>query len=168
MLYDFPNVQVKCLLCDRPNCARWKGYYTRRLDCPELKFSGEIAVHVGHCSSGRQDFSYFPSFLIPFRRASRAGLKGYYARWRSGGIVRDAIDCFIDPIVDFTLARSTAYSWLYGIIVALRLNHVVLGIPPPAPSSVFVLFDIEPQVVNSCFSSRLHWTSGFQITLIPP
>jgi hypothetical protein len=72
------------------------------------------------------------------------------------------------PTEDFTVALSTAYGWLYALIVGLRLNHLELGIAPPVRKSVTALADVAPPVVGAIFAIGLSWTPALQITLVPP
>lgn len=64
MSFPFPNVRIKCLLCGKSQCARWKGYRVRAMICSDLGYAGAIAIHVGHCRTERRDFSYVPDFLF--------------------------------------------------------------------------------------------------------
>ncbi len=64
MAFSWPNVGARCLLCGRARCARWKGYFVRWLICGDFARDGPVAIHVGHCRSRKEDFSYMPDFLF--------------------------------------------------------------------------------------------------------
>lgn len=120
--------------------------------------------------AGWEKIFLFPWILNPFRRLSRAGLKEFYASWKASGRVQEAIDEFVYklPTENFTMALSTAYGWLYALIVGLRINHLSLGITPPDKMSVATLADVAPEVVGACFAVDRSWTPALQITLVPP
>lgn len=154
MPFPFPDVGKECLLCGEPGCARWKGYFVRKLTCALLGRSGRIAVHVGQCRTKGRDFSYMPDFFVPGRRLSRPTLKLFAEKFAGTGDIKSGIDDLVESIEsdDFSVALSSAYEWLYGCVRALRFNAgrlaiavseatTVLGIRAAPRSALAVLFD---------------------------
>lgn len=171
MAYPFPNVRLKCLLCERSNCARWKGYYVRQWVCSVTGNSGSIAIHVGHCKSNKCDYSYFPDFLIPGRRMSRASLFEYIKTFQNTGSVKKCIDELIGGIdlPDFTMALSSAYDLIYASVRALRLNHENLAILPPFLTSVTVFRNLPRVVTQNLFQLVTGpWHGVHDIIFHPP
>lgn len=171
MQYAFPNVQRKCLLCGEAGCARWKGYFVRRVLCGQSGYVGLVAIHVGHCRSLERDFSYFPDFLLPGRRVSRFTLARFAAQYKQNGNIKSCIDDVIDQLgaEDFTLALSSAYEWLYASVRALRLNAGFLAIAVGVVTSVLVLKSVLLSALEDLFlHSRLSWHPSQHMIFYPP
>ncbi len=168
MAFPFPDVAKKCLRCGRGQCARWKGYYVRRMICGALEFDGEVAIHVGYCRNLSQDFSYFPDFLIPKRRLSRTSWQGYAENFKRLGVVKECIDDLVSRVPDFTMALSSAYDLLYSLVKVVRLQSAVLAVPFPEQTSVVVMRRLGMSVVRDLFASDLSWRPAFHINLHPP
>lgn len=171
MLYPFPNVQVACLVCGAAGCARWKGYYCRQWVCSINGQSGLIAIHVCHCRTRNCDCCYFPSFLVPGRRISRASFQKFVAGFAVSYSVKDCIDEFVSGFetMDFTMALSSAYDLIYGFVRSLRINHVNLCILAPVESSVFILYALPKVVISKLFKLlKGPWHAGQRINIYPP
>jgi hypothetical protein len=157
-------------------CARWKGYYLRKLRCAVVEFDGNIAIHVGHCRTQKRDFSYCPSFIIPYRQISRLSLLEFILNWHPLGEVRKGIDWFMEGIASgaeevseaFELATSTAYNWIYGLIILLRLHSNELQTLPPESVSIREVRGLSPKILALCFNPLLNWTPGMDHIRAPP
>jgi hypothetical protein len=160
MAFPFPSVRLKCLLCGLSGRCRWKGYFTRQV------------LHAGHCQTRGCDFCYFPDFLIPGRRLSRASWKKFIEVFQETKIIRDSIDGLLvglDCVVDFTMALSSAYNFLYAAVRALRINHVRLSILAPEKSSVFVFYNLKKHAIKNIFTGTDYvWHSFHYMSLHPP
>lgn len=177
MIYPFPDVKKQCPICGKRQCARWKGYFVRTLQCSDIEFNGKIAIHVGQCRTKKRDFSYFPSFMIPYRRMSRASLEEFTLRWRRSGKISPSIEWIIEGLdsgpetseaVESRVARSTAYNWLYALIVPLRLHSEELKIRPPYSTSIQEIRKQPLSIIRSCFNPLLNWTPGIDHIRAPP
>lgn len=170
MPFPFPNVGAKCLLCDAPGCARWKGYEVRGLICAEYGHAGPVAIHVGHCRTRKKDFLYFPDFLIAGRRLSRPTLKSFAETFAATGEIKMCIDDLIEHIEgdDFAIALSSAYEWIYATIRALRLNAGRLAIQVSEVTSVAVMRSVSSSALSDLFESRYAWHPYHDMVLHPP
>jgi len=122
MTYPFPEIRIKCPLCEESNCAIYKGYYRRFVMCPEMEIASWVAIRVGLCKSTKTRFALLPDFLIPRRKISRMGhelLLEYYKRSQQN--IYATLDDWLDGLDDeFFLSRSTAMNYL----------AVTPGVPP--------------------------------------
>jgi hypothetical protein len=177
MLYPFPNVKKSCLLCGKKGCARWKGYFIRTLQCSDIEFKGEVAIHVGHCRIKKRDFSYFPSFLIPYRRTSRASLEEFTFKWYQSGSLSEGIEWILEgldsgseknDLGEYKVPMSTAYGWLYALIIPLRLHSEELRIRPPYSTSIQEIRNQSAATIRKCFEPLRAWNPGFEHILAPP
>ena len=182
MDYPFPKVRECCPLCKQVGCARWKGYYLRRMICSEMEFEGSLAIHVGHCKTEGRDFSMIPSFLLPRQQISRLGLVHFLEAWTTAYSMQYAREQFADGIaaadedggalrdkeVRYEAPRSTAYQWLYALIVRLRLHAGDLQIDPPQHFSVFELARLPLRTLLACLESSRTWRVASALILIPP
>jgi hypothetical protein len=171
-----------CPLCEQAGCARWKGYYLRRMICSEMEFEGKIAIHVGHCKQQGHDFSMLPSFLLPRQQISRLGFEHFLEVWKKAHQMADAREQFADGIAAsdedggtlcekearYGVPRSTAYQWLYALIVRLRLHAGPLQIEPPLHFSVFELVGLPLRTLVSCLEIARTWRVASALVLIPP
>lgn len=114
MIYPFPDLRARCLVCDRQSCAVYRGYYTRLLFCPELEVLGQIAIRTGYCKRRQIRFALLPDFLLPQKRISRFSLEVLEENFRSQrGQIRQAVDDLMAGLSDdFWLPISTAHSYL--------------------------------------------------------
>lgn len=176
MYYPFPNVSEKCLLCGLAGCARWKGYYLRRLRCAVIEFNGKVAIHVGHCRIQKLDFSYCPSFVIPYRQISRMSLLEFIFQWHPVGKVQKGIDWFMEGLESgseelsnaWELASSTAYNWIYGLVTLLRLHSDTLKVLPPESVSIRAVRTLPVSLLKRCFDPIFNWTPGIDHIRAPP
>jgi hypothetical protein len=168
--YPFPNLRKCCLLCGKPNCARWKGYFVRQYQCGILGSCGLIAIHAGHCKNEKRDFCYFPDFLVPGRRLARKSFEKFIDVFQKTHQIRVSIDQLLAGFEsDLSLALSSAYNFLYAAIRPLRINHERLMILAPVRSSVFVYYEVPRVVLQNLFSwSDCPWTGLQEIILHPP
>jgi hypothetical protein len=176
MYYPFPDISERCLMCGMAGCARWKGYYLRRLRCAVVEFDGKVAIHVGRCRTQKRDFSYSPSFVIPYRQISRMSLLEFIFQWHPLGKVQEGIDWFLEGIESgservseaFKLATSTAYGWIYGLATLLRLHSDTLQILPPESISIRAVRTSPVRILKHCFDPVLNWTPGIDHIRAPP
>lgn len=176
MLYPFPDVGKSCLLCGLSKCARWKGYYLRKLKCSVVEFDGKIAIHVGHCKTQKRDFSYCPSFIIPYRQISRMSLFEFIAQWHPLEKIKRGIHWFMDGLESghgsdsdtWELATSTAYNWIYGLVILLRMHSNVFDIIPPESVSVRAVRTLPPRILKLCSDPKLNWTPAMNHIRAPP
>lgn len=113
MKYPFPKMRDQCPLCGRPECATYRGYYTRFLFCPEMEVAGRIVIRTGSCRSEGRRFALLPDFVLRRCRLSRFGLERLREHRARLSRLRDAIDEWMDGLVDdFYLPSSTAYGYL--------------------------------------------------------
>jgi len=180
--YPFPVIGKCCPLCEQAGCARWKGYYLRRMICSEMEFEGRLAIHVGHCKHQGHDFSMLPSFLLPRQQISRLGFEHFLEAWKKAHQMPYAREQFADGIAAsdedvgalrekearYEVPRSTAYQWLYALIVRLRLHAGSLQIDPPAHFSVFELVELPLRTLLSCLDISRTWRVASELVLIPP
>jgi len=153
--------------------------------CAEMEYEGPIAIHVGHCKTQGRDFSLLPSFLLPRTQVSRLGLESFLELWKrhhcvqaarvefaagvGAGAGSDAADDGSLPEAPgYRLPRSTAYQWLYGLIVRLRLHSRRLAIAPPELFSVFECRRLPLPTLLACLDVSLPWRVAFRLVLIPP
>lgn len=153
--------------------------------CAEMEYEGRIAVHVGHCKNQGHDFSLLPSFLLPRQQVSRLGLASFLESWKrshsmpatrvefaagvSAGAAADAADDGSLPEAPgYRLPTSTAYQWLYALIVRLRLHASSLAIAPPATFSVFECRRLPLSKLVACLDVSLPWRVASPLILIPP
>jgi hypothetical protein len=68
----------------------------------------------------------------------------------------------------YEVPRSTAYHWLYALIVRLRLHAGSLQIDPPAHFSVFELVGLPLRTLVSCLDISRTWRVASALVLIPP
>lgn len=170
-------------MCERPRCARWKGYYLRRMICAEMEYEGPIAIHVGHCKTQDRDFSLLPSFLLPRQQVSRLGLESFLELWKRHHCLQEARiefaagvgagsdaadDGSLPEAPGYRLPRSTAYHWLYALIVRLRLHASRLAITPPELFSVFECRRLPLSTLVACLDVSLPWRVASALALIPP
>ena len=66
----WPQLAEGCPICSGLQCAIFKGYYQRKLYCPDLEYLGPVVIRTGLCKSRRIRFSLLPDFLIRFKRIS--------------------------------------------------------------------------------------------------
>ena len=182
MRYPFPAIRESCPLCGRLGCARWKGYYLRRMICSEMEYEGLLAIHVGHCKTERRDFSLLPSFLLPRQQLSRQGFAEFLESWKKAHRMCDARDELEDAVAAadedvgtlsekeerYSVPRSTAYHWLYALIVRLRLHAGCLQIAPPEHFSVFELWPLSLETLTACLEVSLPWRVASRLIMIPP
>ena len=176
MNFLFPNVKEKCPCCGLARCSRWKGYYLRRVRCAVVEFDGEVAIHVGHCQTQKRDFSYSPSFIIPYRQISRISLREFISQWHPLGKVQTGIDWLLEGIeagaekISETLevATSTAYGWIYGLLTLLRIHSNTLKTLPPESTSIREVRRLPPEILERCFDPLLNWTPGIDHIRAPP
>lgn len=171
MPYPFPMVSEICPLCTTSGCARWKGYFARSFFCTKLDYVGPIAIHVGHCKSKGCDFSYFPSFLLPGRTPSRLTLESFVDAARvsrnTSQVIGILSEGFSDP--QFSVASSTAYSWIYSICLSLCLNQVELGLPSPVLKSVYAVYELPSKFLSGLFKKVCcRWNVHQDIVFYPP
>ncbi|MGK5089167.1 hypothetical protein WDW86_16575 [Bdellovibrionota bacterium FG-2] len=147
-----------------------------------MEFAGAIAIHAGHCRTQGCDFSLLPSFLLPQKQISRLGLVAFLETWKHRHSVQEARDEFADGVaatdedagtllereVRYEVPRSTAYQWLYALIVRLRLHSGHLQIVPPLHFSVFELVRLPLRTLTSCLEISLPWRVASALILIPP
>ena len=114
MQYEsWPNLAERCLCCGMPRCAIYKGYYTRFLSCPELRFFGLVVIRTAFCRNTQKRFTLFPDFLIRYRRISQFGLTALHQLRSRGQRLLDAISKWTERMPeDFDLPLSTAYAYL--------------------------------------------------------
>lgn len=144
--------------------------------CAIVEFDGEVAIHVGHCRNRKKDFSYCPSFLIPYRQISRMSLLAFIVEWHPLGKVQKGIDWFLEGLESgsegvseaFGLATSTAYDWIYGLVILLRLNSDKLNVLPPESVSIRSVRVLPFEILTQCFNARLNWTAGIDHIRAPP
>jgi hypothetical protein len=150
--------------------------------CSEMEYEGPIAVHAGHCKTEGRDFSLLPSFLLPRQQVSRQGLTEFVESWKKDHCVRDARESFADGVAAadedrgtlsekesrYSVPCSTAYQWLYALIVRLRLHAGRLQIEPPEHLSVYALIQFPLHTLTACFEISLSWRVGSSLFLIPP
>ena len=169
MPFPFPDIKSKCLVCFTACGARWKGYYIRRMiHCDHV---GPVAIHVGHCRKMKQDFSYFPDFLIPGRQLSRPTFKCYLKNFHQTRKVKASIDELVSSLPDmseFTVALSTAYNWIYQSVRALRINASKFAIFPPTRLSAIVFYNLVASVVCDLFLIESLWHPAHHIIIQPP
>lgn len=123
MKYEgWPELRQKCLLCGRPGCAIYRGYYTRYLFCPEMEFLGLITIRTAYCKRLDERFTLLPDFVIRYRRISRLSLLRFHECYRdSCWQIMSAIDAFTEGLgEEFCIALSSAYAY-----VALKI-----AVPP--------------------------------------
>lgn len=170
MPFAFPKVGLKCLLCEAPGCARWKGYAVRGLICAEYGHAGPVAIHVGHCRTQKRDFLYLPDFLIAGRRLSRPTLKNFAETFAATGDIKICIDDLIERIErdDFAIALSSAYEWIYASLRALRLNAGRLAIAISEVTSVAVVRSVSRSALRDLFESSHAWHPGHDMIFHPP
>jgi hypothetical protein len=176
MYYPFPKVGESCLLCQKKGCARWKGYYLRKLRCAVVEFDGKVAIHVGHCKTQKRDFSYCPSFIIPYRQISRMSLQEFISQWHPLDKVKKGINWFMEGLESgskivsegFELATSTAYNWIYQLVILLRMHSNTLEVLPPESVSIRAVRALPAQILALCFNPHLNWTPGIDHNRAPP
>lgn len=171
MFYPFPNVQVSCLVCGGTGCARWKGYYCRQWVCHINGLSGLIAIHVSHCRTKNCDCCYFPSFLVPGRRTSRASVHKFIEGFAVTHSVKNSIDEFVGGFEtsDFTMALSSAYDLIYAFVRSLRINHGSLCVLASEKTSVTVLYTLPKVVIPKLFNLLIGpWHGAQCINIYPP
>jgi len=109
----WPNLAERCLCCGRAGCAIYKGYYTRFLSCPELRFFGRVVIRTAFCRSTGIRFSLFPDFLIRYRRISRLSLEVLHRSRARGSRLLEFISTWTERMPEsFDLPLSTAYAYL--------------------------------------------------------
>ena len=150
--------------------------------CSEMEFEGKIAIHVGHCKTQGHDFSMLPSFLLPRQQMSRLGFEHFLEAWKKSHRIHDAREQFADGVAAsdedqgtlrekekrYEVPRSTAYQWLYALIVRLRLHAGSLQIDPPEHFSVFELMRLTLRTLISCLNITRTWSVASELILIPP
>ena len=121
MSYDkWPNLKNACMLCGAPECAIYRGYYSRFMFCAELEFVGKVVIRIAFCKTLQKKYVLFPDFLIPKRRISRLSLEALQAlRLTHPYRLRDAIDELLHGLDDeFYLPLSTSYVYIKLSIAA--------------------------------------------------
>ena len=150
--------------------------------CSEIEYEGPLAIHVGHCKTQGRDFSMLPGFLLPRQQISRLGFEHFLEAWKKTHRMQYAREQFADGIaasdedggtlreaeVRYEVPRSTAYQWLYALIVRLRLHAGPLQIEPPLHSSVFELVRLPLRTLISCLDISRTWRVASALVLIPP
>lgn len=121
LAFDFPDIHAQCPVCQQAQCSRWKGYYTRKVVCYDLNFFGKVVIHCGQCRRKRIDFSYFPSFLIPYFHLSKASLRELAALYQDASSVEEANAQLCEGF-EHEQPLSSAYFRLYHLFVVLSLN----------------------------------------------
>lgn len=115
MSYDgWPDLARECPCCGGPCSAIYKGYYKRLVFCPELEFTGQIAIRTAYCKKLKIRYALFPDFLIPRRRISKLSLTFLLeSHKKHPNRPINAIDDLISGLDDeFYLPLSTAYVYL--------------------------------------------------------
>ena len=150
--------------------------------CSEMEYEGPIAIHVGHCKTQGHDFSMLPSFLLPRQQISRLGLEHFLEAWKKGHWMQYAREQFADGIeaadddggtlrekeTRYRTPRSTAYQWLYALIVRLRLHAGPLQIEPPQHFSVLELIRLPLATLVACLEVSRTWRVASVLIIIPP
>ena len=131
MDFAFPDIKASCPICGEKGCAIWKGYYPRRVLCVKYKINEKVAIHVGRCQNKKKDFSFFPKILIPYVRVTRPTLGRLFKAWLKLTNVAEASESVTQEFSDdeWILPFSTAWSWLYLVLVFCRLNFAKLSTP---------------------------------------
>lgn len=111
---DWPDLSPACPLCGSSDCAIYRGYYQRRLYCPELEYFGPVVIRTGYCKSKRVRFTLFPDFLMPHKRISFFSFRRLIECFKEQNHqLQQAIDQLLSDLGDeFYLPLSTAYSYL--------------------------------------------------------
>jgi len=112
MGYDsWPNLAERCLCCGRSKCAVYRGYYTRWVSCPELRFFGRLVIRTALCRRTGTRFTLFPDFLIRYRRLSRLSLEWLHQNRSRRKRLLELISEWTEQMPeDFDLPLSTAYA----------------------------------------------------------
>lgn len=131
MNFPFPDIKSSCPICSSPGCAIAKGYYQRRVFCPDTELNEMIAIHVGRCSTRGKDFSFLPEFLVPYRWISRRSLSSFFSIWLDLGGVEASAKKLTERLTsdEWYVTTATAWSWLKLILVFCRLNWENLCVP---------------------------------------
>lgn len=113
MEYPFPDIWSKCPICDRSQCGVYRGYYLRFVFCPEMEFTGQVAIRTGYCRHNEVRFSFLPDFLIRNRRISQLSLTIFQECFeRQKKHIKNAIDEWTAGLgEEFFVPISTAHSW---------------------------------------------------------
>jgi hypothetical protein len=114
MKYRFPDLRASCLVCGKPECAVYRGYYLRQVYCPEMEFMGKLAIRTAFCRTEGTRFTLFPDFLIRNRRISRISLTEFQSQYqRHKPNLQMTIDEWTEGLgEEFYLPLSTAQEWL--------------------------------------------------------
>lgn len=114
MLWQWPDLRERCLLCGEPGCAVYRGYYTRFVHCPETRFFGRLAIRTAECRRRRKRYSLFPDFLFRYLRISRLSQAALVRQWKARDKdLKAAIDDLVAEMPDeFYLPLSTSYAYL--------------------------------------------------------
>ena len=147
-----------------------------------MEYDGPLAIHVGHCKAQGRDFSLLPSFLLPDRSISRLGLVAFVEDWKKSHHMAKAREQFADGVaaadedqgalsdqeIRYEVPRSTAYQWLYALIVRLRLHAGHLQILPPECLSVLELVGLSLFTLTACLEISLSWRVASPVFAVPP
>jgi hypothetical protein len=120
MSYPFPDIQAQCPICERAECAVYRGYYLRFMFCPEMEFVGKVAIRTGYCRHNDVRFSFLPDFMIRNKKISRLSLNSFHEHFKKQNAhIKRTIDEWIGELGDeFYVAISTAHSWC-SLVVAV-------------------------------------------------
>jgi hypothetical protein len=132
MFFIFPDILKECPICHRPNCAIWKGYYSREFDCIILAVKGRIWIRKGLCKTTHTHFSMLPDFCVPYIKWSKL----FFIRLLELFILSDKS---YFRSFDFDISFSSLYWMGTYLVQLLRLNADLFLTPPPASNSVFEL-----------------------------
>ena len=169
----FPEIKEKCPICGEADCARWKGYYLRNLNCFFLVYFGKVAIHCGECRDTGKNFSFLPDFMLPYRRISRLALMFLFNKLLEFGKLGKALDETTWGLEEvFLLSISTAYSYIECILSMARIHRRELGMDGFVTGSLseyreFMRMNTEV-IENFFFGKKFHWNTAFQSNLSPP
>jgi len=126
MDFEFIDLHKVCLVCARPGCAIWKGYYSRHFFCPVLEYDGRIWIRKGLCKATNTLFSMLPDFCIPSIR---------WSKFIFVELLKQKFESFLKDC-DWDISFSTLY-WIAALLIKLlRLNSHLYSIQPPNTNSV--------------------------------
>lgn len=106
----WPNIQDKCPVCGRANCASYRGYYERNFICTELEFVGKLVIRTGYCKNKHFRFSLILSFVTYQRILSIKTITNLTELFVKHKDVFTAVNLLTEDLDDeFYLSLSTAY-----------------------------------------------------------
>lgn len=123
--WEIPNFSEECLICKRPNCAKYLGIYTRTAICPILGFEAtDLPILRFHCQSKKEQsscshitFSLLPLALVPYRQLTlKFMLLALYIRLSRRLSLFAASDVISEELINLAdigdfLNISTQLSW---------------------------------------------------------